>query len=149
MFSNIFNLLLFTFSCQCGTEEKASEQNKKNYYLQQNKEPKLSPPSHRPEALDVEIPHCNYRFFHSCLFKYFCTKIEQTSEKYQARLDIFLSECSIFSRFTSKVEQTSEKYQACLDIFLSECKFQISLADIIIFFKKIGACTEKIYICIA
>ena len=36
--------------------------------------------------------------------------------------NIFHSECHQTSRFISKLQQTSEKYEACFNIFHNECR---------------------------
>ena len=58
---------------------------------------------------------------------FYLQRYPQTSEKYQACLNIFYSECSIYSSEAQRYPQTSEKYQACLNIFHSECSISSSL----------------------
>ena len=52
------------------------------------------------------------------------SKIAQTSEKYQARLNIFPSECSLCYL---KIAQTSEKYEVYFNIFPGECSFILAV----------------------
>ena len=70
--------------------------------------------------------------FHSKCSVYSSTSqiYEQTSEKYQACLNIFHSKCSVYSSMPQIYEQTSEKYQACLNIFHSKCSVYSSMPQI-------------------